>query len=72
MSRFRSKIPGGIARAVVIAFACFVPLGGHATSRDEDLFVRAEDMHTVLFGSLDAGRSLFLTTGVKRTLTGPA
>jgi hypothetical protein len=28
-------------------------------------------MHTVLFGSLDAGRSLFVNTGVKRTLTGP-
>jgi hypothetical protein len=42
-----------------------------AAPADQDLFLRPEDMHTVLFGSLDAGRSVFLTAGVKRTLTGP-
>ena len=39
--------------------------------RDEDLFVRAEDLRTVLFGSLDAGRSTFLSVGAKQTLVGP-
>jgi hypothetical protein len=60
-----------IARSAAFAAACLMPLPVAGTPRDEDLFVRAEDMHTVLFGSLDAGRSLFITTGVKRTLTGP-
>jgi hypothetical protein len=60
-----------LTRISALGFVCLVPLAAGGTPRDEDLFVRAEDMHTVLFGSLDAGRSLFLTTGVKRTLTGP-
>jgi hypothetical protein len=44
---------------------------GQAAPRDEDLFLRPDDMHTVLFGSLEAGRSIFASGGVKRTLTGP-
>ena len=35
-----------------------------AAPADQDLFLRPEDMHTVLFGTLDAGRSVFLTAGV--------
>ena len=46
-----------------------IPAG--ASPRDEDLFLRPDDMHTVLFGSLDVGRSIFVSGGVKRTLTGP-
>lgn len=42
-----------------------------AGGRDEDLFVRGEDLHTVLFGSLDAGRSTFVSAGVKHTPLGP-
>jgi hypothetical protein len=60
-----------LAGAALLGHAWFVPSTGLATPRDEDLFLRAEDMHTVLFGSLDAGRSTFLNAGVKRTLTGP-
>lgn len=41
-----------------------------ASPRDEDLFIRPEDQHTVLFGSLDAGRSVFANAGVKQTPTG--
>lgn len=33
--------------------------------------MRAEDLRTVLFGSLDAGRSVFLNVGAKQTLVGP-
>jgi hypothetical protein len=46
-----------------------IPAG--ASPRDEDLFLRPDDMHTVLFGSLDVGRSIFVSGGIKRTLTGP-
>jgi hypothetical protein len=42
-----------------------------AAGRDEDLFVRAEDLRTVLFGSIDAGRSVFVSGGAKQTLVGP-
>src|SRR3712207_4636124 len=31
----------------------------------------SQDLNTVLFGSLDGGRSVFANAGVKRTLTGP-
>lgn len=42
-----------------------------ARARDEDLFVRPEDQRVVFFGSLDAGRSTFVSGGLKQTLTGP-
>ena len=44
-----------------------------AVSADPDrlLFVRAEDQRSVLFSSLDSGRSVFLTAGSKQTLVGP-
>src|SRR4051794_36031478 len=42
-----------------------------AKSKDEQLFVGGMDLKTVLFGSLDAGRSTFLTVGAKQTFTGP-
>lgn len=45
--------------------------GATASPRDEQLFVRPEDQHTILFGSLDAGRSSFASGGAKQALTGP-
>ena len=42
-----------------------------AQSKDEQLFVNGTDLKTILFGSLDAGRSTFLTVGAKQTFTGP-
>lgn len=45
--------------------------GGLAGPRDEDLFIRPEDQHIVMFGSLDAGRSVFVSGGSKQTVTGP-
>lgn len=41
-----------------------------AQARDADLFVRGEDQHLVLFGSLDAGRSVFVSGGSKQALVG--
>lgn len=46
-------------------------VAAQAGPRDEDLFIRPEDQHTVLFGSLDAGRSVFVSGGAKQSLTGP-
>lgn len=60
-------------RVCFVAF-CLALLGGTADSeafqRDEALFIRPEDQHTTLFGSLDAGRSYFLSGGSKQTLNG--
>lgn len=42
-----------------------------AQTKDEHLFVNGTDLKTVLFGSMDAGRSGFVTLGVKQTLSGP-
>jgi len=42
-----------------------------AQAKDEHLFVSGTDLKTVLFGSLDAGRSSFITLGAKQTLSGP-
>ena len=53
------------------ACLCVFMEAAFGTPRDEDLFLRPEDMNTVLFGSLDVGRSMFLNVGSKRTLTGP-
>jgi hypothetical protein len=58
-------------QAAIGTAALLMCLPAHSEPRDEDLFLRPEDMRTVLFGSLDAGRSVFATAGVKRTLTGP-
>lgn len=55
--------------AALVSLSLSLP--GVAEPRDQDLFLRPEDMRTVLFGSLDAGRSVFATAGVKRALTGP-
>jgi hypothetical protein len=41
-----------------------------AAARDENLFIRPEDQRTVLFGSLDAGRSVFMSGGAKQSLVG--
>jgi hypothetical protein len=59
------------ALGVLLAAATCLPVtNARSAPRDEDLFLRPEDMHTVLFGSLDAGRSAFVNVGAKRTLTG--
>lgn len=42
-----------------------------AQARDEDLFIRPSEQYSVLFGSLDVGRSQFASVGAKQTLTGP-
>ncbi len=42
-----------------------------AQVNDEHLFVSGTDLKTVLFGSLDAGRSSFITLGAKQTWSGP-
>lgn len=42
-----------------------------ATPRDEDLFLRPIDQRVVVFGSFDAGRSVFASGGSKQALTGP-
>src|SRR5215218_5645197 len=42
-----------------------------AQAKDEHLFVSGTDLKTVLFGSLDAGRSNFVTVGAKQTWSGP-
>ena len=42
-----------------------------ALARDEDLFIRPIDQHWVLFGSVDAGSSVFVSGGSKQALVGP-
>lgn len=60
-------------RVAVCAAAFCLPSAAPswAQTRDEHLFVNGTDLKTVLFGSLDAGRSGFVTLGVKQTLSGP-
>lgn len=57
----------------LVRLAALLSLAGPvaAAQRDEDLFIRPEDQHTTFFGSLDAGRSAFVSGGAKQTLTGP-
>lgn len=59
----------GAALSLLAGAANLVP--ARAADRDEALFVRPEDQRSVVFGSVDVGRSLFLTTGAKQTLVGP-
>jgi hypothetical protein len=56
-----------------LALHLLVAWGGSAATADPDrlLFVRPEDQRTVIFGQVDAGRSVFVTAGSKQTLTGP-
>lgn len=56
---------------LLVALAANPAGAAMAGGRDEDLFVRPEDQYTVLFGSLDAGRSVFVNAGAKQTVTGP-
>lgn len=60
-----------VAGSATLALLAVGFAGVAASPRDEDLFVRPEDQHTVLFGSMDAGRSYFVSTGAKQTPTGP-
>lgn len=64
-------LAGCLLLAGCAASALSVAAPAAASPRDEDLFVRPEDQHTILFGSLDAGRSSFVSGGAKQTLTGP-
>src|SRR5215207_7010941 len=57
------------ACAALLWFVGFEP--SWAQAKDEHLFVSGTDLKTVLFGSLDAGRSSFITLGAKQTLSGP-
>lgn len=58
--------------AQLSALAATLPaICAHAGGRDEDLFVRPEDQRSVLFASVDAGRSAFASAGSKQTLVGP-
>lgn len=67
----RNAYRAGMSAAAMLGSAAIVLGAAVAGGRDEDLFVRDEDLHTVLFGSLDAGRSAFVSAGVKHTPTGP-
>lgn len=60
-----------IVTAMAAGGAVLTATLGRAGARDEDLFLRAEDQRTVLFGSMDAGRSVFVSAGAKQTLVGP-
>lgn len=57
----------------IIALACAALAAGRTTAlaRDEDLFIRPIDQHWVLFGSVDAGSSVFVSGGSKQALIGP-
>ena len=63
--------PGCVLRLTFLSAAALACGIVAACARDEDLFVRPEDQHTVMFGNLDAGRSVFVTAGAKQTVTGP-
>ena len=67
--------PGRLRRLALacVSFHFAQAAWSEAASADPDraLFVRAEDQRSVLFSSLDAGRSVFLTVGSKQTLVGP-
>lgn len=65
--RLSRRVFGIIVTAALIGPAGPVASGG----RDKDLFIRAEDQRTVLFGSMEGGRSVFASAGAKQTLTGP-
>lgn len=68
MAAFCQKVRCVLAAAVLAA-----GLGGRAAaqSRDEDLFLRRDDLRIVPFASVDAGRSVFVTVGLKQSLVGP-
>lgn len=67
----RCRLHRACLAGAALAMAALGPAGSAFGSRDEELFVRSEDLHTVLFGSADVGRSSFLLAGAKRTITGP-
>lgn len=52
-------------------FAALSSREGSAADLDQLLFIRPEDQRTVLFGQIDAGRSVFVSAGSKQTLVGP-
>lgn len=45
--------------------------GVFAQTPDEALFLRRDDLRIVPFASVDVGRSVFVTAGLKQALTGP-
>lgn len=42
-----------------------------AQTPDESLFLRRDDLRIVPFASIDVGRSIFVSAGLKQSLTGP-
>lgn len=69
LSRRGRRLRGGATLLVAIVCSA-VGVRAFAGDRDEDLFIRPEDQRTVLFASVDAGRSVFLSAGSKQTLVG--
>ena len=59
------------ALAICIVLVAASANSAHSADSERLLFVRPEDLRTVLFGAIDAGRSIFVTAGSKQTLTGP-
>lgn len=58
----------GLLVAVMCGWLC--SSAARAEPRDEDLFIRPEDQRVVLFGGVDAGRSVFVSGGAKQSLIG--
>jgi hypothetical protein len=61
----------GLGSVLAAAAACVAASAATAQSRDEDLFLRPDDLRIVPFASVDAGRSTFVSWGLKQALTGP-
>lgn len=54
---------------MAIVAGAVLSAGSALTSeRDEDLFIRPEDQRSVLFSTVDVGRSVFVSAGSKQTL----
>ena len=59
-----------LARSAGAALAVVALLPPRGASIAQDNSAPARELNTVLFGSLDAGRSAFLSAGIKRALAG--
>jgi hypothetical protein len=60
----------GASRIGTVVFALLLVLLPTIESSAQDNAGKPRDLNTVLFGSLDGGRSVFVSAGVKRTLGG--
>ncbi|MDB5512950.1 MAG: hypothetical protein JWR08_2433 [Enterovirga sp.] len=70
LSPSRGKV-SAVAAVLAAVAAALAAVSAPAAERDDDLFVRPEDQRSLLFASVDAGRSVFASAGSKQTLTGP-